>query len=81
MRRSSSRRAAGRSGQCRKKHLGDEAVVELVQLLLGEHQPVSLPKASRAREGHFAHVHSVILLLFLGLGIGKGQRPPGQGLT
>lgn len=39
---------------------------------------MSLPKASRA-EGHFAHVHSVILLLFLGLGIGKGQRPQVRG--
>ena len=37
-----------------------------MQPLLGEHQPVPLPEASRAREGHFAHVHSDILLLFLG---------------
>ena len=53
--------------------------MKLVQLLLGEHQPVSLPKASRAREDHFAHVHSVILLLFLGLGIGKGEGPQVRG--
>lgn len=55
--------------------------MKLVQLLLGQHQPVSLSKASRTREGHFAHVDSVILLLLLGLGVGKEKRPPGQGLT
>lgn len=64
-----------------KEHLGDEAIVKLVQLLLGEYQPVSLSKASCTREGHFAHVYSVVLLLFLGLGVGEGTRHPGQGLT
>lgn len=61
-----------------KEHLGDEATVKLVQLLLGQHQPVSLSKASCAREGHFAHENSVIPLLFLGLGVSKGKRRPGQ---
>lgn len=65
----------------RKEHLGDEATMKLVQLLLGQHQPVSLSKASGAREDHFAHVDSVVLLLFLGLGVGKEKRPPGQRLT
>lgn len=49
--------------------------MQLVQLLLGQHQPVSLSKASRTREGHFAHVDSVVLLLLLGLGVGEEKRP------
>lgn len=59
--------------------LEDEAAVQLVQLLLGQHQPVPLSEASRTREGHFAQVDSVILLLLLGLGVGE-KRPPRQGL-
>lgn len=55
-------RAEGTVG---KEH-SDEATVQLVQLLLGQHQPVSLSKASRTRERHFAHVDSVVLLLLLG---------------
>ncbi|KAL0596239.1 hypothetical protein AAY473_034187 [Plecturocebus cupreus] len=43
-------RAEGRRGQQGKECLGDEATVELVQLLLGQHQPVSLSKTSRTRE-------------------------------
>lgn len=70
-------RAGGRWG---KECLGDEATVKLVQLLLGQHQPVSLSEASRTREGHFAQVHSVVLLLLLGLGVGE-ERTLGQGLT
>lgn len=59
--------------------LKDEAAVQLLQLLLGQHQPVSLSEASRTREGHFAQVDSVVLLLLLGLRVGE-QRPPHQGL-
>lgn len=59
-----------------KEHLGDEATMKLVQLLLGQYQPVSLSKASCTREGHFAHVDSVVLLLFLGLGVGKRKKSP-----
>lgn len=55
--------------------------MKLVQLLLGQHQPVPLSKASCTREGHFAHVDSVILLLLLGLGVGEEKRPPSQVLT
>lgn len=63
---SGTRRAEGGGGHWGKERLGDEATVKLVQLLLGQHQPVSLSEASRTQEGHFAHVHSVVLLLLLG---------------
>lgn len=46
IRQSGTRRAERRRGQRGKEHLGDEATMKLVQLLLGEHQPVSLSKAS-----------------------------------
>lgn len=62
------RPCTGRQGPVGKEHLKDEAAVQLVQLLLGQHQPVSLSEASRTREGHFAQVDSVVLLLLLGLG-------------
>lgn len=64
-----------------KECLGDEATVKLVQLLLGQHQPVSLSKTSRTGEGHFAHVDCVILLLLLGLVVDEEKKTPGQGLT
>lgn len=56
----------GRKGPAGEGALKDEAAVQLVQLLLGQHQPVSLSEASRTREGHFAQVDSVVLLLLLG---------------
>lgn len=55
--------------------------MKLVQLLLGQHQPVSLSKTSRTGEGHFAHVDCVILLLLLGLVVDEEKKTPGQGLT
>lgn len=50
--------------------------MDLVQLFLGQHQPMPLPKAGCTREGHFAHVDCVLLLLLLGLRIGgdRGAR-------
>ena len=46
--------------------LGDEATMKLVQLLLGQHQVVSLSKTNCAQEGHLAHVDGVALMLLLG---------------
>lgn len=66
IRQSDTRRAEGSRGQKGKEHLEDEATVKLVQLLLGQHQPMSLSEASRTREGHFAQIDSVVLLLLLG---------------
>ncbi len=48
-------------GRGRQTELGDEAAMEPVQLFMGQH-----PKASRAGEGHFAHIYSVLSFLFLG---------------
>ena len=40
--------------------------MKLVQLLLGQHQVVSLSKTNCAQEGHLAHVDGVALMLLLG---------------
>lgn len=53
--------------------------MKLVQLLLGQHQAVSLSEACRTREGHFAHVDCVVLLLFLGLVLGRERGPQVNG--